>query len=197
MKKKFLVASAVSIMFLAFTSSAAAFWPFDSGGGQVKGDETTVTNTNGGFWGVVQSFIHRFQGPAPTNVMHYPITGPSGATGVVSGFAPTGVTEFMGMIGDPKVRLDAAVAAGKITQAQETYILNQLATIRAKQQELMQLQNAFQQWLKTNNIPTSLFGEPPHVMPYHGPTGASGIMPPKPYHTEPAGGSSVTTQTHE
>lgn len=172
----FTAAVALLATLVMLPASVLAFWPFDSGNGQVQGAQAPI---GGGFMGLIQRFFH-IGGATGTNTM-YMVSGPSGATG--AGFpymwGPSGATGAfgMGMMGDPKARLDAAVAAGKITQAEETEILNQLAAIRSKQQELMSLQTAFYQYLKTNNISTTVLGgEPPHAMPLNrgyvsGPTG--------------------------
>lgn len=162
--------------------SVSAFWPFDGGNGQVLGTETSQ---QGGFFDQLRQFFSRF---TSTQNMTTTYSGPTGAaTGAGGGFpiAPTGSTgtfrggdDFMpraatgafGMMQDPKTRLDLAVQNGKITQAQEDEILSRLAAIRAKQQELMGLERSLSDWLKANNLSTSLLGPSPRS-----PLGSSGV----------------------
>ncbi|HUD20251.1 MAG TPA: hypothetical protein VMR81_07450 [Patescibacteria group bacterium] len=168
------VTVALFITLIILPTSVLAFWPFDGMAGQVKGAET---QTGGGFIGVVQNFLRRLGGNTSTGLMNVPNVAPYGATG--SGYrymwGPSGATGSIGQMGDPQARLDQAVKEGKISQAQETEILSQLAAIKAKQQELTQLETNFRNWLKTNNISTAFFGEPMESTGVS--TGASGPTP--------------------
>lgn len=163
--------------------SVSAFWPFDGGNGTVLGTETSQ---QGGFFDQLRQFLSRFNITQNTTTTNYGL--PSGATGAGTGFPilptgatgtfrsgddfpRTGATTSLGTIPNPKARLDAAVQNGKITQAQEDEILSRLAAIRAKQLELMALEKMFADWMKANNLSTSLFGPSPR-----GPLGGSGTQ---------------------
>ena len=166
---------------------ASAFWPFDSGNGQVLGTETSQ---QGGFFDQLRQFLSRFNITQNTTT----IGSPSGATGenALTGttgtfrreddFPQLGTTGSIGMMPSPKARLDEAVKNGKITQAQEDEILSRLAAIRAKQQELIALEKMFADWMKANNISTSLLASPRPMMGGTGiaPTGKRYPMMPRP-----------------
>lgn len=179
----YLTVMALASAMLIAPMSVSAFWPFDGGNGQVLGTETPQ---QGGFFDQLRQFLSRFNITENTTTSYSGAT--SGATGARTGFPvfPTGATgtfrtgddfprpgtsTVLGNMPISKARLDAAVQSGKITQAQEDEILNRLAAIRAKQQELAGLERTFADWMKANNLSTSLFGPSPR-----GPLGGSGAQ---------------------
>lgn len=162
-----------SVTFLGLTKPASAFWPFYTGmSGQVKGAETSTSPISGGFFGLMQSFLHHFGFGNPT----VPATGSVNTqlfkTGedTSPGFAgvmppPMGSTGTSGMI-NYQDRINAAVQNGKITQAQGTELLNQLTAIDTQRQKLLSMEQSLQAWLKANNITTALLGPPVITPPY-------------------------------
>ena len=181
MKKTFFATAVIMFMFASLAvlpSSVLAFWPFDGGGGQVMGAQTS---TVGGFFGLLQ----RFFGHAPMPATASTEMNESGASGVTGDrfpvWGPSGATGSMGagtsLMCNFQTRLNAAVTAGKITQAQETEIASQMSAICAEQQKIAAMQTALYQWFKTNNISTAIFSEPPHPMPFihSSTTGATGV----------------------
>jgi len=168
MNKKIFGFLVITVIFaVTLPTHANAFWPFSSGGGQVQGAQTQPQG--GGFYEILQKFYHQLTGVTTSTATPSVSVAPTGVSGArfgTTGYAPVSTTSTMGM-SISKEQLDKAVAAGKITQAQETEILNQMAAIQVKQQELMSLQTAFRNWMMANHI-TSVMLFPPR------PTGASG-----------------------
>ena len=143
MKKIVFPLIALLVVFSYFVSakSAHAFWLTDLfGGGRVKGEQTTTSNSNRKRPNFVQKMMTNLRGGGKNATKSGSIR-PQGAQS-----GPT----------DPTARVDKLIKSGRLTAAQGAELLAKLRAIIAKKEELKTLQKDLATWLKNNKVESEI-----------------------------------------